>query len=129
MSETGEVKSLDEMTVLSGVSREDDGTFRPFAQIRVVADDGTTFKGILTPEELRTTALHFLKMAETAEQDCLVITMLTRELGLNPEVAAGFVSAVRDERDKIGGVQNDGDGDGPGLPSWEPAEAEDPGVP
>jgi hypothetical protein len=128
--EMNQPQVLESILVVSGTAMDDGPRrFRGFLTVSAKSEDGDLFIGQLTPDEIRMMALGFLEAAESADQDCIVMTMLTQHLGLDDSVAAGFVSAMRDEREGRGGEQDVADGDGPGLPSGEPAEAEDPSVP
>ena len=46
-------------------------------------------------------ALNFLEAAEAATGDAVVMNMLTRDIGLDPGTAAGFVMVMREERARI----------------------------
>lgn len=84
--------------VVSGTAMDGPGQFRGFITVQAEAEDGTVLQGQLDIEETRAMALNFLEVAEAAEQDAIVFTMLTRDVGLDPDQAAGFVQKMRDER-------------------------------
>jgi hypothetical protein len=73
-------------------------SFRGFVTVRATAEDGSWMAGQLSPVEVRAMALQFLEAAEAADQDGIVFTMLTRDVGFAPEDAAGFVMLMRKER-------------------------------
>lgn len=61
------------------------------------ADDDTVLRGQLTPAEVRDMALAWLTAAEAAEHDAAVFAELG-SLGLDDEVRAAFIRALRERR-------------------------------
>ena len=98
-----ELKMLTGIDMESGTAMDDPEHYRGFLIVRATAEDGSVLVGQLNPDEVRAMALQWLEAAEAAEQDRIVMTMLTRDIGIDPPTAARFVSAMRDERDgKVG---------------------------
>lgn len=83
--------------VISGTA-EDGAQYRGFVTVRAVDAAGSIMMGQLDPKTLRDMALQFLEVAEAAEQDAIVMTMMTRDFDLPPDTAAMFVHKMRDER-------------------------------
>ena len=89
---------LTNVEVVSGTAQDSETVFRGFVTVRAIADDGSMMSGQLDPKTLRDMALNFLAVAEAAEQDAIVMTMLTRDVDLDLDAAARFVHMMRDER-------------------------------
>lgn len=90
--------ALTDVNVESGTAMDSSTQYRGFVTVRATAADGSWMAGQLSPVEVRAMALQFLEAAEAADQDAIVFTMLTRDVGLPPEEAAGFVMLMRKER-------------------------------
>lgn len=84
--------------VESGTAMDSPTDFRGFVTVRATAEDGSWMAGQLSPAEVRAMALQFLEVAEAADQDGIVLSILAREVGLAPEDAAEFVMLMRKER-------------------------------
>ena len=93
------VGTLADIYMTSGLTKDDDGTYRGFVTISCQDSAGNIFTGQSDPDEIRTMALRWLEAAEAADQDRIVMTMLTRDLEIPPESAAGFIRAMREERE------------------------------
>lgn len=89
---------LASVEVVSGTAQDSPTKYRGFVTIRAIAADGSIMMGQLDPATLRQQALQFLEAAEAAEQDAIVFTMLTRDMGLPVEGAGQFVAMMRKER-------------------------------
>lgn len=95
------IYDLTKIDVTSGTALDgslDDPTFRGFVTIRAHAANGDILLGQLDPGTIRTMALQFLEVAEAADQDRIVFTMLTRDIGIDAAGAAIFVEKMREER-------------------------------
>lgn len=100
----GPIGDLAGIYVIAGTARDEDPatgavSYRGFVTVRAEAEGGGVLVGQLDPEEVRAMALRFLEVAEAAEQDRIVFAMLTRDLGVSDDTAAGFVLAMRKERE------------------------------
>ncbi len=95
-----EVKMLTGIEMTSGMAMDDPKNYHGFITVRATSEDGNALVGQMTPELARGLAMRWLEAAEAADQDSIVMTMLTRDVGLEPPVAANFISAMRNERDK-----------------------------
>lgn len=84
--------------VVSGTAQDGPTAYRGFVTVRAVAEDGSHMAGQLDPAELRAMAMQFLQAAEAAESDAIVMTLLTRDVGLDQETAAQFIRRMRHER-------------------------------
>ncbi len=84
--------------VVSGTAQDAPDKYRGFVTVRALDKDGSVMMGQLDPKTLRDMALQFLEVAEAAEQDAIVFTMLTRDFGLEVGKAGHFVSLMRKER-------------------------------
>lgn len=84
--------------VISGTAQDGPTQYRGFVTIRAVDTAGSIMMGQLDPKTLRDMAMQFLEVAEAAEQDAIVFTMLTRDFDLSSDTAAMFVHKMRDER-------------------------------
>lgn len=91
-------RCLAAINVTSGTAMDGPTEFRGFVTVEAMAEDGRQWVGQLDPETVRGMALQFLEVAEAAEQDAIVFTMLTRDIGLEPQAAGGFVAAMRTYR-------------------------------
>jgi hypothetical protein len=89
---------LSGVEVVSGTAQDAEDQYRGFVTIRAVDMDGSVMMGQLSPPMLRSMALQFLEVAEAADQDAIVMTMMTRDFGLPVDTAAMFVHKMRDER-------------------------------
>lgn len=98
MADNTDSVGLAGISVQSGTAMDSPTSFRGFCTVEAVADDGSTWAGQLDPATLREMAMQFLECAEAADQDAIVFTMLTRDIGLEPQQAGGFVAAMRKER-------------------------------
>jgi hypothetical protein len=100
----GRIGDLEGIWVISGtaldVTPDGDTEFRGFVTIRATAENGDVMVGQLDPGEVRAMALRFLEVAEAADQDRIVFTMLTRDMDVPRDTAAVFIRAMREERDK-----------------------------
>jgi hypothetical protein len=90
---------LEGITTVSGLAQDGPGKFRGFVQVQAQGTDGTYLTGQVSPAEMRQMALHWLEIAEAADQDRIVMTMLTRDVGIDEDTAAGFIMSMRNERD------------------------------
>lgn len=72
----------------------------PFCTVRAADGAGGKVRasGQLSPSEVRTMALHWLEVAEAAEQDAATLAVC-RDLGLPDEAAGHIVLALRARRD------------------------------
>lgn len=86
-----ELRSID---LTSGVNEAGEG----FITIAASADTGTILLGQLSPNEVRTMALHWLEVAEAADQDAAVLRCI-RTLELPVELAAAIVTHLRASRE------------------------------
>lgn len=86
--------------VFSGTAEDTPTKYRGFVTVRALAEDGSYMFGQLSPAELRRMAMHFMEVAEAAETDATVMTMLTGEVGLPPPTAASFVMSMRAYREE-----------------------------
>jgi hypothetical protein len=93
------VGTLADIYMTSGLATDEDGRYAGFVTISCQDQAGNIFTGQADPDEVRTMALRWLEAAEAADQDCIVMTMLTRDLNIPPEHAAGFIRAMRAERE------------------------------
>lgn len=93
------VGRLADIYMTSGLATDEDGNYEGFVTISCQDQAGNIFTGQADPDEVRTMALRWLEAAEAADQDCIVMTMLTRDLDIPPEHAAGFIRAMRSERE------------------------------
>jgi hypothetical protein len=89
---------LVEVEVVSGTAQDGPGNFRGFVTVRALAEDGSHMAGQLSPAELRQMAMQFLEVAEAAEQDAIVMSMLVQDVELDREDAARFIMAMRGRR-------------------------------
>jgi hypothetical protein len=99
----GEISTLSSIDAESGVAQDSGPEYRGFLTIRATDENGNVFVGQLTPDEARQMALAWLEAAEGAEQDRIVLTMLTRDAGLDPEAAVNFIISMRKEREETRG--------------------------
>jgi len=100
---TGNIGGLQGIDMTSGLAEDNpaEHQYRGFVTIRATGVEGNVLLGQLSPDEVRKMALQFLETAEAADQDRIVMTMLTRDVGLAPETAASFITKMRDERGEI----------------------------
>lgn len=91
-------RGLKGVSCFSGTAQDGPAEFRGFVTIHAEAEDGDVLVGQLSPAEVRTLALQYLSVAEAAEQDAIVFTVLVRDVGVLPETVAGIVRSMRDER-------------------------------
>lgn len=84
-------KQLKEIFIHSGLSDKLEG----FCTISI---NGGDLLGQLSPDEVRGLALQWLAAAEAAEQDSIVASMLTKDIGLDLNTALGFIVKMRDRR-------------------------------
>ena len=89
---------LSGVEVVSGTAQDGPEEFRGFLTVRAIAEDGSFMTGQMSPAEVRKMALNLLAAAEGAVGDAIVMTMLVRDIGLEPAVAASFVMQMREER-------------------------------
>jgi hypothetical protein len=94
------IQNLSGIGMTSGTAKDGPGKYRGFIHVRVTAENGDVLIGQLAPDEVREMALVWLSAAEAADQDRIVMTMLTRDAGLDEETALGFIAGMREERDK-----------------------------
>jgi hypothetical protein len=92
------VGTLADIYMTSGLATDEDGKYHGFVTISCQDTKGNIFTGQADPDEVRTMALRWLESAEAADQDCIVMTMLTRDLEIPAQHAAGFIRAMREER-------------------------------
>jgi hypothetical protein len=92
------VGTLADIYMTSGLATDDDGNYHGFVTISCQDTAGNIFTGQADPEEIRTMALRWLESAEAADQDRIVMTMLTRDLDIPAQHAAGFIRQMREER-------------------------------
>jgi hypothetical protein len=97
MHTVGKLRSID---MESGTAMDGPTEFRGFIQVRAVAENDDVMTGQLSPDDVRKMALQWLSVAEAAEQDRIVMTMMTRDVGLSVEVAINFIANMREERAK-----------------------------
>jgi hypothetical protein len=93
------VGTLADIYMTSGLTLNEDGTYSGFVTISCQDTNGNIFTGQADPDEVRTMALKWLESAEAADQDRIVMTMLTRDLDIPPQHAAGFIRGMREERE------------------------------
>jgi hypothetical protein len=93
------VGTLADIYMTSGLATDAEGKYEGFVTISCQDQAGNIFTGQADPSEVRMMALRWLEAAEAADQDCIVMTMLTRDLNIPPEHAAGFIRAMRSERE------------------------------
>jgi len=93
------VGTLADIYMTSGLTTNEDGMYSGFVTISCQDSKGNVFTGQADPDEVRTMALRWLEAAEAADQDRIVMTMLTRDLDIPPQHAAGFIRAMREERE------------------------------
>jgi hypothetical protein len=92
-------EGLTGVDVTSGTAEDRDGDgFHGFVTVRATATDGSFMSGQLSPADLRKMALNFLSVAEAAEQDAIVMMMLTHDVGLDAETSAVFIMQMREVR-------------------------------
>jgi hypothetical protein len=96
-----ETRPLTDIGVTSGLARDGEGRYRGFITVTAEGENGDVLTGQMNSAELRKMALAFLEVAESADQDCIVATMLYRDVGIGEVSALGFISAMREERDKL----------------------------
>jgi hypothetical protein len=94
----GKRKGLSSIDMSSGTAMDSPTEFRGFVTVKATAPGGDVMEGQLDPDEVRKMALQWLAVAEAAEQDRIVMTMMTRDVGLSPEVAVNFIAKMREER-------------------------------
>jgi hypothetical protein len=87
--------------VQSGTAQDGPEEYRGFCTVFCTAKDGFRMIGQLDPADVRKMALNFLSAAEAAEQDAVVMTMMVRDLHAPTEIAAKFVTAMREVRVEI----------------------------
>jgi hypothetical protein len=92
------VGTLADIYMTSGLTLNEDGTYSGFVTISAQDTAGNIFTGQADPDEIRTMALKWLESAEAADQDRIVMTMLTRDLDIPAQHAAGFIRHMREER-------------------------------
>jgi hypothetical protein len=73
-------------------------TFRGFVTIRAIAEDGSFMTGQLDPAELRVMAMRFLSVAEAADQDAMLLGVLSTVYGMDTAIAAQVILALRAKR-------------------------------
>jgi 16S rRNA G527 N7-methylase RsmG len=95
---TREWAGLTNVEVVSGTAKDGPEEYRGFVTVRAVAEDGSVMAGQLPPDELRGMALNFLSVAEAAEQDAMVMKVLTKT-GVEEDAAALVITMMRGERD------------------------------
>lgn len=89
------VRELSSIAIESGVSLF---TGEGFCHVHAVGTEGTVVAGgQMTPAEVRSMALHWLRAAEAAEHDAAVVAEL-RETGLGDQNVAPFLTALRARR-------------------------------
>jgi hypothetical protein len=92
------VGTLADVYMTTGLTTAEDGSYEAFVSISCQDAKGNIFTGQASPDEVRTMALRWLECAEAADQDRIVMTMLTRDLEIPAQHAAGFIRAMREER-------------------------------
>jgi len=92
------VGTLADIYMTSGLATDEDGNYHGFVTISCQDTKGNIFTGQADPDEVRTMALRWLESAEAADQDRIVMTMLTRDLDIPAGHAAGFIRHMREER-------------------------------
>lgn len=97
---TKRTEDLEDLSIEAGVSIF---TGKPFCQI-LAHNDTTILRGQLAPDEIREMALGWLEAAEAADQDAVVVEVLTKVLDRDKElakvVAADVVFRLRERRKK-----------------------------
>jgi hypothetical protein len=93
------VGTLADIYMTSGLTTDEDGNYRGFVTISAQDTKGNVFTGQADPDEVRSMALKWLESAEAADQDRIVMTMLTRDLEIPAQHAAGFIRGMREERE------------------------------
>jgi hypothetical protein len=93
------IGTLADIYMTSGLATDEDGRYEGFLTISCQDQGGNIFTGQASPNEVRKMALKWLEAAEAADQDCIVMTMLTRDLDIPAQHAAGFVRQMREERE------------------------------
>jgi hypothetical protein len=90
--------TMNSLNMVSGTAMDGPEEFRGFVTITAESGNDDVMTGQLDPGEVRDLAMQFLEVAEAAEQDRIVMTMLTRDVGLPVEVAINFIAKMREER-------------------------------
>jgi hypothetical protein len=93
------VGTLADIYMTSGLTTDDEGNYQGFVTISCQDTAGNIFTGQADPDEIRSMALKWLESAEAADQDRIVMTMLTRDLDIPAQHAAGFIRQMREERE------------------------------
>jgi hypothetical protein len=93
------VGTLADIYMTSGLTTDEDGNYQGFVTISAQDTAGNIFTGQADPDEIRSMALKWLESAEAADQDRIVMTMLTRDLDIPAQHAAGFIRQMREERE------------------------------
>jgi hypothetical protein len=93
------VGTLADIYMTSGLTTDEDGNYQGFVTISAQDTKGNVFTGQADPDEIRSMALKWLESAEAADQDRIVMTMLTRDLEIPAQHAAGFIRGMREERE------------------------------
>jgi hypothetical protein len=75
--------------------------FRGFCTVFAAASDGSRMVGQLDPAEVRKMALNFIESAEAAVQDAVVMNLMVSKMDAPVEVAAGFVTEMRNEHLRV----------------------------
>lgn len=101
----GDISTLASLDVESGVAEDSETKYHGFLTIRAKDENGNVFMGQLMPDEVRHMALAWLEAAEAADQDSIVMTLLTRDSGLNSDTAVNFIISMRKEREENRGSQ------------------------
>jgi hypothetical protein len=92
------VGTLADIYMTNGLTTDEDGNYHGFVTISCQDTKGNVFTGQSDPDEIRAMALKWLECAEAADQDRIVMTMLTRDLDIPAQHAAGFIRGMREER-------------------------------
>lgn len=92
------VGTLADIYMTNGLTTDEDGNYQGFVTISCQDTKGNVFTGQSDPVEIRAMALKWLECAEAADQDRIVMTMLTRDLDIPAQHAAGFIRQMREER-------------------------------
>lgn len=98
---------INNIEVMSGTAEDvvADGvvTYRGFVTVIVSHDSGDETMGQLSIEECRQLGLHFLEVAEAAEQDAMIFRVLVNKVGMPVQNVAPLVESLRDERGTLTG--------------------------
>jgi hypothetical protein len=98
---------LVDIEVTSGLALRGEEEFRGFLTVRALAEDGSIMSGQLDPDEVRKMALNFLRVAEGAVLDAMVMNLMVHKVGLEPAGAAAFIQDMRAERHRIDPDEDD----------------------